>query len=529
MTKSVLFGDESRQKMLIGVRAIADAVRVTMGASGKCVLVGNAIYGNDGLVHLPTIVSKDGWTVTKHFELPDAVEHRGAMLIKEAANKTVEQAGDSTTATCVLAEAIISGGIEHIKSGSNSQQIKKGLDYGLDYVVGELKKISTPVLGNIDRIRQIATVSANNDSSIGNLIAEAYEKIGDAGVIDIEQSKGTETEIKVSDGYKFDRGWLSPLFVNVKDKETCEFDEPYILLYQHRITHHTQIQTAIEYTIKDNKPLLIICEDIDEQGLGFLGINNYQGRIRVCAVKSPEFGDARREWMEDIAVSTGATYISDLRGIGIKEVTPLHFGKAKKVIVSKTETTIIGGGADKQLLEDTVNDLKMNLAQAKTEEEKFPIEKRIARLTGSAAVIYVGAATETELHEKMDRVDDAVRATKAAIAEGFVAGGGTAFVRIPYPNVQYPELELGVSILFDALKSPLKQICKNSGVSELEISEQVINETGDNGYNVLTGNIENMVESGIIDSTKALRCALVNAVSVAGMFLTSECSIVTTH
>jgi len=549
MTKQVLFGRDARDKMLEGIKKITNAVRVTMGGSGKCVLIGNGVYGNDGLVQLPTLVTKDGYNVTKHFQLEDLVENRGALLIKEAALKTVEQAGDATTCTCILSENLISNGVDLINEGANSQEIKKGMDNALEDVLKALKEISVPLKGDIDRIRQVATVSANNDSYIGNLIAEAYSKIGDDGIIDIEESKGVETEIKVSDGYRFERGWLSPLFVNERAKETCEFENPLILLYQHRITHHTQIEKALSFAMSNNRPLLIICEDVDEAGLGFLGMNNIQGRIKVCAVKSPEFGDARRDWMEDIAISTGATYISDLRGLNIKEVKESHFGSAKKVIVSKTETVVIGGNSDKDVLEDFVNDLKMNLAQAKTEEEKYPIEKRIARLTGGVAVIYVGAATETELREKIDRVDDAVRATKAAITEGYVAGGGTAFLRILNKGVgDTTDFNKGRELVYESLSSPLKQICANAGLDSSKILVDVKNAGktvgrmdgtissvaqtwgGINyGYNVLTNEIVDMVEEGIIDSTKALRCALTNAVSVAGMFLTSECAIITIH
>lgn len=531
MTKQVLFGKESRAKILEGVQKITKAVRVTMGANGKCVLIGNAVYGNDGMVQLPTIVSKDGWTVTQHFQLEDPIENRGAMLIREAATKTVEQAGDSTTATCVIAEALITGGMKLIdEQGANSQQLKKGMDKALEYVVDELKKMSTPVKGDIEKIRQIATVSANNDSAIGDLIAEAYSKIGDDGTIDIEQSKGVETSIKISDGFKFDKGWVSPLFINNKAKETCEFENPLILLYENRITHYTQIQKAVEVSSAEGRPLLIICEDADEQGLAFLAVNNIESRIRVCVVKSPDFGDKRRESMEDIAISTGGTYISATKGLDIKEVELQDFGQAKKVIVSKTETVIVGGYSDVDEVENFIADLKMNLVQAKDEDEKYPIEKRISRLTGGIAVIQVGAATETELHEKMYRVDDAVRATKAAISEGFVVGGGAAFLYCVKMLMASPHINENMQ---KALMAPIEQICVNAGVDAddkiVKIFEEQRKGNFNFGYNVLTDSIEDLVKAGIIDSTKALRCALTNAVSVAGMILTSECSITTLH
>lgn len=532
MVKKVLFGKESRDEMLKGIKAITDAVRVTMGAAGKCVLVGEAVYGNDGMVHLPTKVTKDGFTVTKYFELPDAVQQRGAMLIKEAANKTVSEAGDATTCTCVLAESLISNGMKLIDEGANSQLLKKGMDKALEYVLEELKKISIPVKGNLERIRQIATVSSNNDEVIGNLIASAYEKIGDEGMIDIDVSNGIETEIKVSDGFKIDRGWVSPLFVNNKAKETCEFDNPLILLYDKKVTHHTQVERSIGIAIQASKPLIIICEDAIEEGLAYLAINSYQKTFRACVVKAPEFGDLRREWMEDIALTTGGSYVSDLHGIDVKEVELFHFGQAEKVIVSSTETIIRGGKKDTDKFDEFIGELQMNLTQAKTENEKYPIEKRIARLKSSVATIKVGAATETELNEKLDRVDDAVRATKAAISEGFVAGGGTAFLMIMKKMLKVGEFDYKMTglhpLICKSLQSPLIQICDNSGADYLKISQDILYSDNHNtGYNALTDEIVDMVEAGIIDSTKALRCALTNAVSVAGMVLTSECSIIT--
>lgn len=530
MNKEVLYGKESRAKMLKGIQAITKAVRVTMGAMGKCVLIGESVYVDGWQHQLPTKVSKDGYTVTKHFELQDAVENRGAMMIKEAASKTVEEAGDATTCTCVLAESLITNGVKLIDDGANSQQIKKGMDLALSEVLEGLKEVSTQVKGNVEIVRQIATVSANNDKVIGDLIADAFKKIGDEGVINIEASQGMKTEIKITDGYKFERGWVSPYFITNRSKEICEFENPLILLYQNRITHHTQIQLAINISLQRQKPLLIIAEDCDEEGLAYLSINNQRKNIVVCAVKSPEFAELRRDAMEDIALLTGGTYISDIKGIDIKEDLQFeHFGQAKKVIISRTETIIIGGNKNEKQVTDFVNDLKMNLAQAKTEQEKYPIEKRIAQLNSSVAVIQVGAATETELNEKMDRVDDAVRATKAAISEGFVAGGGTAFLRIKIHNdgTDEPGIEMGKKLVREALSSPFFQICENAGVNADRIYTKVKNEIGNIGYNALTDNIVDMVEVGIIDSTKALRCALTNAVSVAGMVLTSECSIIT--
>lgn len=528
MEKEVLFGSESRAKTLAGVKKITDAVRVTMGASGKCVLIGNAVYNDRGmLVQLPTTVTKDGWTVAKNFELLDPVENRGAMMIIEAATKTVEEAGDATTNTCVTAASLISGGIDLINKGANSQMIKKGMDAALKYTIEELNNISTPVRGNLERVKQIATVSANNDSSIGDLIAQAVETIGFDGIINVEESNNIETTIKVSGGYKIEHGWESALFVNNRAKETCEFENALILLYDKKIIHHTQVERAIAIANQVQRPLVIICDGSQEEGLAFLGMNNLRGVFRCCVVKAPDFGDKRIEAMENLSLVTGGTYVSDLHGIDIKEVELSHFGQAKKVIISKTETTIIDGNKDQAALDNFIADLKMNLTQAKTEEDRYPIEKRIALLNDSVATIQIGAATETELKEKLDRVDDSVRATRAAIAEGFVAGGGTAFLRIPKPvDDTQSDFMKGWDLLFDALEAPFKQICENAGVKGDEKLKEVRKQSGTVGYNVLTDKVEDMVKAGIIDSTKALRCALTNAVSVAGMVLTSECSII---
>jgi chaperonin GroEL len=390
--------------------------------------------------------------------------------------------------------------------------------------------MSVQVAGDNNKILQVATVSANNDEVIGGYIAQAYEKIGHDGVIDVDKSNSLQTNVKVADGFKFDKGWISPLFLTDRAKEIAEFENPIILLYDKKITHHTQIARSLELSIQSNRPLLIICEDAEGDGLAMLGMNNVQQRIRVCVVKSPSFGDGRRDYMEDIALLTGGTYVSDLHGLDVKQVEMAHFGTAKKVIVSRDETVIIGGYGDKQLISELVNDLKMNLVQAKTEDDKAPIEKRIARLTGGVAVIEVGAATETELGEKLDRYDDAIRATKAAISDGIVAGGGTAFLRIADKFSFYDngtDFEKGKNFAFGCLFAPIKQILENAGLDSGTIIKNVLLEEGNIGYNLKSGKLEDLMETGIIDSTKALKCALVNASSVAGSAITSEAIIVT--
>lgn len=529
MNKTVLYGKDSRAAIQSGVDKIVKAVACTMGAAGKNVLIGGAVYHEGWLIPTPIRVSKDGFTVARHFDLIDPIEQRGAMMIKEAATKTVEEAGDATTCTCVLAGSLISDGIKKINAGANSQQIKKGMDAALVHVLGSLTKMSIPVKGDKNRIKQIATVSANNDAEIGELISDTFDKIGEDGIIDIEASKGLTTEIKITDGYQLNRGWLSPWFVNNRAKETCEFENPLILLYQNKINHHTQVDMALDIAVREQRPLLLICDDCIDEALAYLSMNTQNKSIVACAIKSP-FGEYKNEEMEDIALLTGGVYLSDLKGIDIaKEMELSFFGQAKKAIVSKNETVIISGAKDEVKFEELIADLRMNLTQMVTEDEKFPTEARIARLKGSTAVIKVGAATETEMNEKMDRVDDAVRATKAAIREGGLAGGGTAFLRVEnsIQTTTNSDFNAGIEIVFSALEMPLKQICENAGIDDPEILKNVKSEKGNMGYNVLSGKIEDMAEAGIIDSTKALKSALTNAVSVAGMILTSECSIIT--
>lgn len=519
MRKQTKYGKDARASILSGVNKITNAVKVTLGPSGRNVLISQSMVVDYGVHSLPIHVTKDGYNTARAFELDDPFEKAGILLVKEAAQKTVDQAGDGTTTTTVLLEAIAIGGIAAIDKGANPMVIKKEIDAAVENVVEQLKNISVPVKGDIEKIRQIATVSANNDSSVGDLIAQAFEKIGEEGIIDIEAARGTTTEIKTAEGYKFDKGWISPFFVTNKEKAICEFIDPFILLYDKKITHHTQVQKALEICISQGKPVLIICEDADEEGLAFLVMNVIQQRIKCCIVKAPSFGEARKEEMEDIAMLTSGVFLSDIRGKNIKEITLEEFGKAKKVIVTKEETIIIGGDSDKGVVENTINELRMNLAQAKNEDEKYPIEKRIARIKGGVAVIQVGAATETEMKEKLDRFDDAVRATKAAISEGYVPGGSTAFLRIK---------STGNEIIDNALKAPLRQICSNAGVDGEKILTDVLSEKGDIGYNAKTDKIENLIDAGIIDPAKVLRCSLQNAASSASMILTTEVLIADT-
>ncbi len=481
-----------------------------------------------GVHSLPIEVSKDGYRVTQRFDLDDPFEKAGILLVKECAQKSVDQSGDGTTSSVVLMRAIVAKGISMINEGANPMELKRGIDNAVEYVVEELRNAAVKIGKDNEKIFQIATISANNDPVIGRLIADAFEKIGSEGIIDIEAGKSVKTEIKIAEGYKWQYdNWISPLFINKPEKQICEFEDPLILLYHGRITHHTQVKRALEIAMKEGRPLLIVCEDAAEEGLAFLAMNNIQKRVQVCIIKSPGFGEARRIEMEDIALLTGGNYISDIRGLNIKEVEFVNLGQARKVIVTKEETVIIGGIHDGEGLEKLLGDLRMDLTRAKNEDERFPIEKRIAKLTGGVAVIQVGAATETEMKERLDRFDDAVRATKAAISEGYIVGGGTAFLRI----------QTGNKIVDSALATILKQICLNVGLipkkwwqfwKPKDVFDVVNQSIGNIGYNAKTGIVEDLVKAGVIDPVKVLRCAIQNAASSASMILTSECLIVDT-
>lgn len=529
MGQKIEFGSDCRNKMYEGVRKVNDATKVTLGPMGKCVVVSELYQPFYEGMFKPLQLSKDGYRVSRSINLQEPLEHIGQRLIQEAAQKTVDQAGDGTTGTCLLMEAMVREGLILLNEGVNSQDLKRGIDKATEYIVEELRKMAIPVGEDNNKIFQVATVSANNDETIGRIISDAFAKIGKEGVIDLEESKTVDTVIKIADGYKFNRGWISPLFITNKIKQTCEFENPLILLYEKRVTHHTQVERALTIANQLGKPLLIVCEDADEEGLAFIAMNVIQKRVQCCIVKSPSFGEMRREEMEDIAAVTGGYYVCDTKGVTVKDVEQIHFGTAKKVIVSKDETVIIEGGNDKDTFDEIVNELRMNLAQAKTEEEKLPIEKRVARLKGGIAVIQVGAATETEMKEKMDRYDDAVRATKSAIGEGIIVGAGTAFIRIQNPVTNPTTQEdKGNDLVFRVIKEPLLQICINAGKSGEQILQKVIKEKGNVGYNAKTDKIEDLLESGIIDAVKVLRCELQNAASAAGNILISEAVIADT-
>lgn len=525
MNKKTLYGTDARKKIREGVEKIVNAIKVTLGSNGRNVVISNSAIVDMNIVPMPLIVTKDGVTVARNFDTTDQQERVGVMLIKEACEKTVSMAGDGTTTTAVLAGALVEQGMKVIEEGANSMELKRQIDNAVELVINHLKDRSIPLKGDLDKIRQIATVSANNDAAIGDMIAAAFSQIGEDGIIDLEPSKSVKTEIKVSNGFKLNSGWISPLFINNIQKQICEFDDPIILMYDKKVTHHTQVERALTISMQSNKPLVIVCEDAEQEGLAFLQLNNYQGRVKCCVIKSPDFGEARREYMEDLAVITGGVYISDLKGVGVKEVEMQHFGRAKKVVISKEETIIIEGYRKEDEWEKLKTELLAKIESAKDEDEKFVYEKRMARISGAVATIQVGAQTETEMKEKLDRFDDAVRATKAAIAEGYVPGGGSLFIRLSDLFLGAGNT-LGEKVVLNSIKEPFYQICRNAGIEPEKIELDILRQVDNYGYNAKSEKIENLIESGIIDPTKVLRCSLQNAASVAGLILTSECMIV---
>jgi chaperonin GroEL len=546
MNKTVLFGDDARDKVIEGVRKIAKAVSATLGPKGRNVLISRgAMDGNYNFQKLPLHVTKDGVTVARAFGVSDPVENIGVMLIKEAAQKTVDIAGDSTTTTVVLAAAMIESGHEYMDQADadravNPIEVKKGMDDTAEKVVAALKKMAVPVAGDVQRVKQVATISANNDEAVGAIIAKAYEVVGDDGLIKMEPSKSSETKVRITDGFKFERGLISPYLINDAAKMICEYpnmrtdnmpNEPFILLYDRPITMFSQIQPILTLVQKQQRPLLIVAEDVDAEALAVLVTNKHNGRIAVTAVKAPFFAEQRDEAMEDIAVLTGGTYLSQLKGIKLENATLDHLGLAGKVVVTKNDTTIIGGHANKTVRDLHLEKLREQKKESVEGQERDRIEQRIARLQSAIAVIEVGAATETEVMEKMDRFDDAIRSVKAAIAEGFVPGGGTAFIKCK-PTVSDPSDDVsadyrkGEEIVLWALPEVLLTICENAGTSPAQIIKSVEAADENFGYNAIEDRVENLVDAGVIDAVKVLTTALTNATSVAGMLITSECLIV---
>ncbi len=519
MAKEIKYSDDARNELYNGVRKLSDAVKVTMGPRGRNVLIQKS-FGAPA-------ITKDGVSVAKEIELEDTIENMGAQLVKEVASKTADEAGDGTTTATVLAHAIFREGLKNITAGANPVEVKRGMDKEVASVIAELKKIAKEVKGKKE-IAQVATISANSDEKIGELIAEAMEKVGKDGVITVEEAKGIQDELEVVEGMQFDRGYLSPYFVTNSEKMTCEIDNPYILLYDKKITSLKDLLPVLEQIQKTGKPLLIIAEDIEGEALATLVVNKLRGVLNISAVKAPGFGDRRKAMLEDIAILTGGQVISEELGRTLESATLDDLGTASSVIIDKDNTTIVNGNGDKQAIEDRVKVIKAQIEETTSDYDREKLQERLAKLSGGVAVIKVGAATETEMKEKKDRVDDALSATKAAVEEGVVIGGGAAIILAG--NRTKLDLEgdeaIGAAIVQRALKAPLKQIAQNAGFDAGVVANEVEkNDDVNFGFNAATGEYVDMFKAGIVDPVKVERVALQNAVSVASLLLTTEATV----
>ena len=522
MAKDIKFDVDVRAKMKAGADALADAVKVTLGPKGRNVVI-------DKKFGAPQ-VTKDGVTVAKEVELADRFENMGAQMVKEVASKTNEIAGDGTTTATVLAQAIINVGLKNVAAGANPMDLKKGIDKAVDKVVSELKKNSHEVGDDYSKIEQVGTISANNDPYIGKLIADAMSKVKKDGVITVEEAKGTETEVKVVEGMQFDRGYISPYFVTNSDKMETVLDDPYVLITDKKISAMDDLMPVLEPVVREGKALLIIAEDVDGQALTTLVVNRLRGTIKVAAVKAPGYGDRRKEMLEDIAILTGGTVISEERGYSLANATVELLGKAEKITITKENTTIVGGAGDKQQIADRSEVIRSQIETSTSDYDKEKLRERLGKLAGGVAVLYVGATTEVEMKEKKDRVEDALNATRAAVEEGYLPGGGVAYIRAAESLKDLKgandDENTGIHIIARAIEEPLRQIAANAGVEASVIIQKIREGKGDFGYNAGTGEYVNMFEAGVIDPTKVSRVALENAASVAGMFLTTECGIV---
>jgi len=521
MAKEIHFNTESRENLRKGVDILANAVKVTLGPKGRNVIL-------DKKFGAPT-VTKDGVSVAKEIELKEPVENMGAQLVKEVASKTADDAGDGTTTATVLAQAIFNTGIKNVAAGANPMDLKRGIDKAVQSVVENLKTQSKDIKDSSE-ISQVATVSANNDHEIGKMIADAMDKVGKDGVITVEEAKGTETEVKTVEGMQFDRGYLSPYFVTNSDKMEAELENPYILIYDKKISAMKELLPVLEAVSQTGKPLLIIAEDIEGEALATIVVNKIRGALKVAAVKAPGFGDRRKAMLEDIAILTGGTVISEERGYKLESATIDYLGTAEKVNIDKDNTTVVSGAGKKDDIVARVNQLKKQIETTTSEYDKEKLQERLAKLSGGVAILYVGAATEVEMKEKKDRVDDALHATRAAVQEGIVAGGGTAFLRaIPALNklkLENDDQNTGVLIVKTALESPIRTIVENSGGEGSVVIQNIKEGKGDYGYNAAVDKFESMFKAGIIDPTKVSRLALENAASIAGLLITTECVVV---
>jgi len=518
--KQVVFGDTGRNKLVEGVNVLADAVKVTLGPKGRNVVIERSF----GSPH----VTKDGVTVAKEIELEDKLANMGAQMVKEVASRTADNAGDGTTTATVLAQSIVKEGMKYVVSGHNPMDLKRGIDQAVSAAVEELTRISKPCT-TAKEIAQVGSISANSDADIGNIIAEAMEKVGKEGVITVEDGKGLQNELDVVEGMQFDRGYLSPYFINNPDKQVAVLDNPFILLVDKKISNIRDLLPVLEAVNKAGKPLLIIAEDVESEALATLVVNSMRGVLKTCAVKAPGFGDRRKAMLEDIAILTGGQVIAEETGLTLEKATVEHLGMAARVEVNKENTIIIDGAGDTAAIEARVKAIRTQVKEATSDYDKEKLQERVAKLAGGVAVIRVGAATETEMKEKKDRIDDALHATRAAVEDGIVAGGGVALIRAKQAIINLKganaDQDAGISIVARAMEEPARCIAFNAGDPADVIVNEIASKTGNYGYNAATGTYGDMVEQGVIDPTKVTKTALVNAASIAGLILTTDCSI----
>ena len=522
MAKEILFNIDARDQLKKGVDALANAVKVTLGPKGRNVIIEKKF----GAPH----ITKDGVTVAKEIELADAYQNTGAQLVKEVASKTGDDAGDGTTTATVLAQAIVAEGLKNVTAGASPMDIKRGIDKAVAKVVESIKSQAETVGDNYDKIEQVATISANNDPVIGKLIADAMRKVSKDGVITIEEAKGTDTTIGVVEGMQFDRGCLSAYFVTNTEKMECEMEKPYILIYDKKISNLKDFLPILEPAVQTGRPLLVIAEDVDSEALTTLVVNRLRSQLKICAVKAPGFGDRRKEMLEDIAILTGGVVISEEKGLKLEQATIEMLGTADKVTVSKDYTTIVNGAGAKENIKERCDQIKAQIVATKSDYDREKLQERLAKLSGGVAVLYVGAASEVEMKEKKDRVDDALRATRAAIEEGIIPGGGVAYIRaidsLEGLTGDNADETTGIGIIKRAIEEPLREIVANAGKEGAVVVQKVREGKGDFGYNARTDVYENLHAAGVVDPAKVARVALENAASIAGMFLTTECVIV---
>jgi len=521
MAKDIKFDIEARDGLKRGVDALANAVKVTLGPKGRNVIISKSFGA--------PVVTKDGVTVAKEIELADALENMGAQMVKEVASKTNDLAGDGTTTATVLAQAIVKEGLKNVAAGANPMDLKRGIDKAVEAIVENLTKQAKKVGDSSEKIKQVAAISANNDETIGDLIAQAFGKVGKEGVITVEEAKGTDTYVDVVEGMQFDRGYLSPYFVTDSEKMIADLDNPYILLFDKKISTMKDLLPVLEPVAQSGKPLLIIAEDVDGEALATLVVNKLRGSLRIAAVKAPGFGDRRKAMLEDIAILTKGTVISEERGFSLENTTMDMLGSCEKVTIDKDNTTIVNGSGAAKDIKTRVNQIKSQIETTTSDYDKEKLQERLAKLAGGVAVLYVGAASEVEMKEKKDRVDDALHATRAAVEEGIVAGGGVAFIRaksvLSKVKVENPDEETGLQIVARAIEAPLRTIVENAGGEGSVVVAKVFDGKGDFGFDAKSETYVDMMKAGIIDPKKVTRIALENAASVAGMILTTECAL----